>query len=357
MAKEFVKTNLAIQGVFLFIYYMVTFLEENARYFPKYQVTRWVMFEYFLSQLPKLIVDILPFSVLFSSAITLWSFSRSGEISAMRASGMSVVRVCRPLLVLGFFTAVGSFVLSEFVVPRSAFHLRYVAKVKIEKSLLDKIFLESNWVKGTDGILKFQSLDHVNKTLKKPEYFVFSGVSRITQIIHGERAYLDKTKGVWVMENVLVTHLDTTSGPLKTEVLPFYETSVISEPPRLLREEVPAEEVSYKDLRQVIRESERAGGDVLRREIDLYQKLSMPWASFLFVFLSLPFALRKERQADTYMGIVLIIFAAIIYWVGSAAIRGFAQQGHIPPLLAAWTMNAVFAVVGFGIVRRVDKGG
>ena len=91
------------------------------------------------------------------------------------------------------------------------------------------------------------------------------------------------------------------------------------------------------------------------REVDLYQKLSIPFANLIFVFFALPFALKHERNADTYIGIMYCLIAAIVYWVGNLSMRSLAQNGLFPPLIAAWAVPALLGVFCFWLVRKLDR--
>jgi len=355
LAREFLKINAFIVLFFLSIYCVIDFLEKNTRYFPKYEATGPVILEFYITQLPKMFVDLLPFSTMFAAVVVLWMFSRSGEIAAMRAAGMSVFRVCRPLVVIGACLSLVSFLLSEFVVPRTTLHLKKVETVKIEKSELGRMFFESNWVRGEGSILHFKNLNQLDRSLEGVEYFVFRSPSEVSLFQHARRASFDVAADAWRLEDVRITSFSS-AGALESRT--FAKTSltnVHSQPPRLLGEGVTSDQISYGELRTLIAQSKSAGGAIASREVELYQKLSLPFASLIFVFFALPFALRKERQADTYAGIVACLAAAILFWVGNLSMRNLAQNGVIHPLIAAWAVTAILGVVCTLLVRKLDR--
>lgn len=356
ISREFLKLNAFIIMFFLGMFCLIDFLEQNTRYFPKYKASGSAILEFYLTQLPKMFVELLPFSTMFAALITLWVFARSGEVAALRAAGQSVFRICAPLIALAVFFTAASFLLAELVVPRAILHKRKVETVKIEKQPLEKIFLESNWVKGGTAILHFQSLNQIRKALEGVEYFQFRNPSDIKEFVYAPHAVFDASKGVWVLENAVVNVFSAPGKLAGTRFAASYPTTVSSQPPRLLRDKVTSDQVSYWELKSLIAQSTAAGGAISEREVDLYQKVSRPFANLLFVFFALPFALRRERQADTYIGIVLCLAAAILYWVGNMSLRSLAQNSVIHPLFAAWTMPVVLAVLVFFVVHKLDKG-
>ncbi|MCA2959983.1 MAG: LptF/LptG family permease [Silvanigrellales bacterium] len=355
LAREFLKINGFIIVFFLGMYCIIDFLEKNTRYFPKYDAQGVVILEFYLTQLPKMFVDLLPFSTMFSALITLFLFAKNGEISAMRAAGMSVFRVCRPLVVIGGVLSVVSFLMNEFVVPLSTLHLKKVETVKIEKSELGRMFFESNWVRGEGSILHFKSLNQLERGLEGVEYFVFKNPAEVKLFVHARAAVFDTEKSAWTLRDARVTTFTDQGRLERVDFQAFYPTNVVSQPPRLLREGVTADQISYRELRELIEQSKRAGGAIASREVELYQKLSLPLANFLFVFFALPFALRKERQADTYIGVIYCLAAAILFWVGNLSMRNLGQNGVVPPLIAAWAVTGILGLFCFLLVRKLDR--
>ena len=356
MSREFLKLNALIALFFLGMFCLIDFLEQNTRYFPKYNATGGVIVEFYLTQLPKMFVDMLPFSSMFAAIITLWVFAKSGEISALRAAGRSVVRICFPIVFCALCLTFLSMLISELVIPRTSLHFKKVETVKIEKSELGKMFLESNWVKGDSAILHFKDLNQVQKSLEKVEYYLFRTPSEISEFVYATRALFDVRRGVWVLHEALISEFDAQGKLLGKRFEATYPTVVRSQPPKLLNEGVTSDRISYSDLRELIEQSKRAGGAAADREVDLYQKLAAPFANLVFVLFALPFALRRERQADTYIGIVLCLGAGVLYWVGNLSLRSMAQNGLVNPMLAAWTTTVVLGCLSFYLVHKLDRG-
>jgi len=355
LLKEFLKLYIGICTSFLAIYCVIDFLEKNTRYFPKYGATWDTIFEFYFVQLPKMYVNISPFAVMFSGIITAWIFARSGEISALRAAGQSVVKICRPLLWISIVISVFVFAVSEFVVPGAMLRLQKVEKVKIEKSQLSQMFLESHWVRGTNSILHFKKLDQLERALVLPEYIIMNSSHEVGAIVNARKAVFNSKQAVWELVDSRVSQFGQAGELLSVAQQSRYFTNVSSQPPKLLREGVSSDFVSFRELRRVLVESRSTGGPMAIREVDLYQKLSSPFANFLFAFFALPFALRRERQADTYIGIVVSLLAAAMYWGGAASLRTMALSGAVSSHLAAWLPPLLFSCVAGFLAIRVDR--
>lgn len=358
MSKEFLKYQAGILSIFLVMYCVIDFFEKNTRYFPKYNARKIVIVEYYLTQLPKLALDILPFTVLFAAVITFWILARSGEIAVLRAAGCSIYRVSLPLLIWGFVFSGVSFALSEFVVPRTSMHLRTVETVKIENEKLDKMFLESTWVRGVSSFLRYGKFNSLEKILENPEYFIFNQFGIIQQFVHAQKAFFSEEEGRWILQNAVLINIEPGTSHVASTLMPIYRTTVYSYPPRLLREGISHEELSYQQLKSLIRESKEGGGAIAEREIDLYMKLSLPLSNFIFVFFAVPFAVRRERSSENYFQMIIIIAWSLAYWLGNEFVKSFNLSLRFsPPMVAAWLVNILFFMIGLWILRRTNRPG
>lgn len=357
VAQEFLKFVTMIVFFFSAIYCVIDFLEKNARYFPRHNASASVIFEYYVVQLPKMFVDLLPFAVLFAAIITFWSLSRSGEIAAARCSGASVFHVSLPVLLSGTVLSLLSFGLSEWIVPPAQQRLRVIETVKIEKSELSRMFLESHWIRSDDRMLHFQKYDRVTGALVQPTLYEFADWSTLSAVIRSSFARFDDKSQSWVLRDALRTVFPVTGlGSLSSSVHPFFDSGIAAEPPRILSAGIQPTELGFFELLALIRESEEAGISAEKRLIDLYQKLSLPLACFLFAFLALPFVVRRERQAENYAGVVVALGLALLYWAGNFAMRSLAQSELIPPFLGAFSMSLLLLIFGLFQLRRLNSG-
>ena len=74
---------------------------------------------------PQIASQFAPFAALLATVVTLSSLNLSSEIVVMRAAGMSIHRVLRPIGVACFLTAVAHFIFHESVVVDASAELEY----------------------------------------------------------------------------------------------------------------------------------------------------------------------------------------------------------------------------------------
>ena len=75
--------------------------------------------QYYLTQLPQILVILLPVSLLLALLFCLGRMSRANEIVSMLTAGISVPRVLLPLILLGLLTVAGSMALNYALAPHA----------------------------------------------------------------------------------------------------------------------------------------------------------------------------------------------------------------------------------------------
>lgn len=147
----------------------------------------WIIGKFLLFFIPQLIPIILPLAVVISSIMTFGAFAENYEFAAMKASGISLMRIMRPLIVFMAFLSVITFVLVNNVIP-VAYHevftlRRNIAKVKpamaipegIFSNIGDEISIKVNKKHGENDeflekvIIHKKTPDRVNRTVINAE--------------------------------------------------------------------------------------------------------------------------------------------------------------------------------------------
>src|SRR5204863_164899 len=75
--------------------------------------------EYCLVSTPEFLVVVVPIALLLALLYALSNHTRHHEITAIRAAGVSLWRLCLPYLAVGFLASFGLFALNEMGAPKS----------------------------------------------------------------------------------------------------------------------------------------------------------------------------------------------------------------------------------------------
>ena len=88
--------------------------------------------------------------------------------------------------------------------------------------------------------------------------------------------------------------------------------------------------------------------------VEIHKKFALAVACFVFVLLGAPIALRFPRGGvGLVIGVSLVVFA--FYYICLIAGETMADKGYLPPAIAMWAANVVFAGVGLLLLARMGR--
>jgi lipopolysaccharide export LptBFGC system permease protein LptF len=130
--------------------------------------------------------------------------------------------------------------------------------------------------------------------------------------------------------------------------MPFSSAELpeLDEPPSYFSREVrQSYQMDWWELRQYIAELRQAGFDVARLSVQLHKKLAFPLIAPIVVLLAVPFAVLTGRRGAAG-GLALGLLVSFGYRGVSALFEAMGAVGQLPPALAAWSPDVIFAFVG-----------
>ena len=99
-------------------------------------------------------------------------------------------------------------------------------------------------------------------------------------------------------------------------------------------------------LRDQIASLQAKGVDASESWVDLHLKIALPVASFVLMLVAVPLAARGTRVSSLPAAVGLGFVIGFSYFIVLAFTRALGQTGALPPLLAAWTSNLIFVLIG-----------
>ena len=310
--------------------------------------------EYLWDVSPSLIYLIAPLAVMLAVLITFGLMEKSSELTAMKASGMSIYRAALPIIVLCAIFAAGLFIFDQVYIPhtnREQEILRNQIKGKPAQTYLQA---DRKWIFGQNNeIYYYQVFD--------PDTDHFGGISifefdpntfQLTRRIHAERAHWEEGLKKWVFETGWVRTLRGASiQDYRTfDVATFNE---LREDPSYFKKEVKqSSEMNYEELRRYIEDLQQSGFDTVRLKVQLQKKIAFPLITLVMAVLAIPFA-ASGRRGGALAGVAVAIGIAIVYWVTAGLFEAMGSANQLPALIAAWAPDFIFAFAGGYLLLRV----
>jgi lipopolysaccharide export system permease protein len=72
-------------------------------------------------------------------------------------------------------------------------------------------------------------------------------------------------------------------------------------------------------------------------------------------FLGVPFALQRGRNSNIALGIGLSLGIGIGYFIIQSLVTAFGYSNALPPLIAAWSANFIFLLMGIWLLLNVKE--
>lgn len=310
--------------------------------------------EYLLNVLPGMIYLLTPLSVLIAVLVTFSLLQRANEITAMKATGISIYRVILPVLVIAAVIPVGLFFFEQFYVPHA--NKRQDALWNLMKGKPPQTYLrpDRKWIFGQHSTIYYYEFF-------EPDRNQFGSISafefdprtfEITKRVYGLRAHWAPELEKWVFEQGWVRSFrgGNVEDYRTFDVATFAE---LSEPPSYFRKEVKqSSEMNYQELSRYIRDLQQSGFEVVRLRVQLHRKFAYPVIAFVMAVLAIPFALSAGRRGAV-AGVAIAIGIAAAYWVTSGLFEAMGNVNQLPAAVAAWAPTVIFGFAGGYLILKV----
>jgi lipopolysaccharide export system permease protein len=323
---------------------------------------------YSVAKTPEFLVTILPVALLLALLYTLTNHARHNEITAMRAAGVSLWRICAPYFAVGLASSAVLFVLNESLVPRST-------------AWADRI--------------RYRYVPNPDDSGKQNEHggsYFNARERRLWQFTeyHSKTAEVAGPKVSWPLPDGSLRELDAERATCANGTWTFFNAKEWEQSSRtaqwrpLLASNMPAlampqfQETSG-DIERDIRFSKyerlnsrklniplmelwkylRAHPDLPPAQSRKWQtkfdgRLAAPWTCLVVVLIAIPFGAASGRR-NLFFGVAGSIFICFGFFVVQqfSLALGSAPNGYLPAWLAAWLPNMIFGGLGLWLTARV----
>lgn len=351
--RDFVMYLAMILATLLILALVFTFFELFTD-IVRNKVSVLLLMAYLLNLSPSLIYQMTPVAVMLAVLITFGLMQKSSELTAMKATGISLYRATLPVIVLCALFAGGLFLFDQFYIPHTN-KRQEILRNEI-KGKPAQTYLQANrqWiVGGNDEIYYYQLFDADTDTFRGVSIFEFDPKSfQLTRRISAEQAHWEPSLKKFVFENGWVRSLRGSSiQDYKTfEVATFNE---LHEDPGYFKKEVrQSSEMDYAELRNYIEDLQQSGFDTVRLRVQLGKKISYPIITLVMAVLAIPFAV-SGRTGGALAGVAVAITIAVLYIGMAGLFEAMGNANQLPALLAAWSPDLVFGLAAGYMLLRV----
>ncbi len=314
------------------------------------------------AMLPRILIFSLPLSFLIAILIGISGLSGESQITALRACGVPVRALFRPILTLGVLSGLVTAFLSTVVLPRTNDILRN-AKERISLTKATSYIQPRVFNEDFPDIVFY--LDDLAVGRQRGSGVFLSDSSNPA----APRTIMARS-GTWIVDTEnrrFQLHLEQGASystdpedPSKDNVSVFKKTDI----PIDLEEEMAGAEDPDQRSRKVTEQfttylwkNYQNLGLSWRVEalVELNRRFALPFSIFPFALLGLTLAVRASKGGRT-SGFALSLVGVLLFYVLFINGIRLASIGRVSPWLGVWGANIILAGVGLFLLARVEKG-
>jgi lipopolysaccharide export system permease protein len=322
-----------------------------------------VIFEFFFLNLAWIIALAIPMSVLVASLMAFGRLAGDREIVALKSTGLGIVRMIRPVLLVALLVSAFSLYFQDQVLPdmnlRNKLLTRSIRQKKPNVALREGTFTRDI----PNQTLLVQHIDPETDRLHNLTIFDESNPSNLSTVKadSGRLAYID-TLGMYQFRLYQgEIHQMKREDPETYEILRYSRALFrIDSPEQILQRHERGyrsdRELGLADLQKRIKELKGLKRpDRFRKQIDRYRveyhkKFAMSAAAIVFVLVGAPLGIKLTHGGLGVSGPLAVLFF-LVYWTLLIGGEDVADRGLIHPALAMWLPNIILGIMGVLLIR------
>ncbi len=351
LLRQVLGSLLMTVAVFTFVLLLGNVLKEILGLLVNQQVSLLTVFHALGLLIPYVLVFALPMGLLTATLLTFGRFSADHELTAVRASGLSLLSLLSPILWL----SVALSVVCAFVNLQLAPQCRAAYKQLIYRSALDNL----------DSLLPARK--YISEF--KPYTLYFSKVSggEMTDV------YLYEMRGTNLLRTTHAARgtftLDRTNKLVNLVLYDAWYKGEESESPvhfgstpaMELRwpnssDKAPGlSEMTFAELWEKRRELKRLGINTTPADLQIHWQVAFSCACLGFALVGIPLGIRAHRR-ETSAGIAMAVLLVLGYYSFFILASSLETKPQFHPYLIVWVPNLIFQALGLVMLRKANRG-
>lgn len=311
-----------------------------------------IIFEYYMNFIPYFSNLFSPLFVFISVIFFTSKLAENSEIIAMFSSGMSFKRMLRPYMISAGVIAIFTFGMNAYVVPNGSkvrlnFEDRYVKPKK--KTHVRNVQLEVD----KDVFAYIDSYNDATKTGNRFSLDKFVDKKMVSHLTARSITYDTTQVNRWIINDYMIREM----GEFKETITKgsTLDTLINMDPTDFLIMKNQQEMLTLPKLGEYIDKQKKRGfANIKEFEIEYHNRIAMSFASFILTLIGASLSSRKTKGGmGLHLGIGLALsFSYILFQRITAT---FTINGGLPPVIAVWIPNILYAGIGWYLYRRAPQ--
>ena len=352
--KKFIGTYIYSIALIISISIVIDINENLAKFSEYHAPLKAIVFDYYMNFIPYFANLFSPLFVFIAVIFFTSKLAGNSEIIAMLAAGVSFKRLMRPYMISCILISVVSFYLSGYVIPHSNVirqNFESLYKNKKKTTAADNVML--NVGKGTIAYIQ-----HYDNNTKRGYGFSldkFQDKKLVSHMTAMEIQYdtISDSKYHWTAQNYKIRKFNGYREQIENGAK--RDTTILMEPNDLVYSKGQQETFTNSELSDYIsKQIDRGSSNVVQYQVEYHKRIAASFASFILTIIGLSLSAKKRKGGmGMYLGIGLALsFGYIMLQTVSST---FAINANLPPIIAAWIPNIIFAIVAYFCYKQAPN--
>ena len=353
LLAQFARYFFIINLAFISVYLLIDFFEKYDS-FTKRGKPISLIAKYFLLNIPFIIDQLGPILILLSGVITLGILYHNNELIALKAAGISLKRIVRPILTAAIFFTSLFIVAAQFLLPDTISTTNDILLVQVRGKIPLGIFRNGRYYfKGNEGFYSFQWSNTKDMVLSNFSYSTWDDNYNVKDVTVAK--YARWTGSSWALRNGQIQKR-TPDDSFMTELFGARHFEFPESTEDFLIPEYESAEMSLTGLFADIGEQETST-ETTKARAEFYGRVSYLILGIPLLLLGLPILILSYRKwgRDLSIAIPVSCGMAFVAWGTWGALQSLAKTGYIPAIPAALAVHIVFSLFGIYLLRMQDR--
>jgi len=275
------------------------------------------------------------------------------EIIAILNSGMSFLRMMWPYFLSALVIALFTFVLTNFVIPKSNL-IRMDFEDRYYRSSSRKVTVENIHRQVFKNIYVY--MGSFNPISQRGQNFTierFNDSGRLVSKLSSPTVSYDTVLHKWAALNYYLREINGNEETITRGKQ--IDTTLTIQPSDFSRDPGIVGTMTYRELNDYISVLQLQGSDELKLFlIEKHRRFANPFAVFILTLIGVSLSSRKIRGGiGMNIGIGLILSFSYILFLQFAS--QFSLKGNLGPMLAMWIPNFLYSVIAIILYKMAPK--
>ena len=350
--RKFIGTFFVALVLIIIIVIIFDISEKIDDFVDKEAPLKAIILDYYVNFIPYFINMFSPLFVFITVIFFTSKLAGNSEIIAMLSGGVSFGRLMYPYFLSALFIAAMSLCLNLFVIPRAnekrlAFEEQYIKGQKFYNTNRN-----IHYQIAPGEFVYVESFSTWSNTGSK---FTLESIkdSRLVSKLTAESAAWDSTTGGWRLKNYTIRDYTTAQQPIVFGQR--LDTVINLTLEDFYRRENTVETLDYRKLEELIEMQKMRGDSMVKYSlIEKHTRFAVPFSAFILTLIGVSLSSKKRRGGiGLNLGVgIALSFSYILFLRFS---QMFVITDTLPPWLAMWLPNIIYAVIAAVLYRLAPK--